>query len=285
MSTQPDPWSPGWQGPPQGQPPAWGAAPPPPYQGQPPQPYQGQPAQPGQPYPGQQAYAPQPYLPPGATTSPGQGYATPPTPPSPKPRSPRGALIALSAAVLVVVLGLVAWFVVVPLLQTGPTLAREKISAIYDPAMGSLGNDAASTSTDPATLFPAGTAGACTDGMHDALASASAARAIADTKTKGMGETGYVALYGSVDQAKQAVKAADASLLSCTGFTSTKGRLGSSPAYRDYDGRVTVGATNRSYTSATLVQYGNVVAVTFVVGITFAADRADRLKTRVDSLR
>lgn len=265
MSTQPDPWSPGWQGPPQGQPPAWGAAQPPPPR------YQGQP--------------PQPYLPPGATISPGQGYATPPTPPSPKPRSPRGALIALSAAVLVVVLGLVAWFVVVPLLQTGPTLAREKISAIYDPAMGSLGNDAASTSTDPATLFPAGTAGACTDGMHDALASASAARAIADTKTKGMGETGYVALYGSVDQAKQAVKAADASLLSCTGFTGTKGRLGSSPAYRDYDGRVTVGATNRSYTSATLVQYGNVVAVTFVAGITFAVDRADRLKTRVDSLR
>ncbi len=134
MSTHPDPQSPGWQGPPQGQPSAWGAAPQPqPYQGQPSQPYQGQP---GKPYPGQQAHAPQSYVPQGA--APGQGYAPPPMPGSSKTRS-RSPLIALSAAVLVVALGLVAWFVVVPLFQTGPTLSSVKIGAIFDPALGSVG--------------------------------------------------------------------------------------------------------------------------------------------------
>ncbi len=186
---------------------------------------------------------------------------------------------------LLVVLGLVAWLVVVPMLQTGPTLDASKINALYDPAQGTLGNDAKATSTDPATLFPAGPTTRCTEGMRAALARSGVARTISDTKTKGMGETGYVALYPTVDQAKKAASDIDASLLTCSGFSGGKSRLGSSPGYRDYTGSMTFAATSRSYTSATLVQYGNAVAVSFVAGITFAVDRADNLKTRMDSLR
>jgi hypothetical protein len=203
---------------------------------------------------------------------------------SPKRRGPRAALLVLGGAVLLVVLGLVAWLVVVPMLQTGPTLDPSKINALYDPAQGTLGNDGTTTSTDPAVLFPT-TTSACTTGMRTALARSTAARAISDTKTKGMGETGYVALYATVAEAKAAVKDIDTSVLTCSTFSGSTSRLGSSPAYRDYTGKMTIGATSRSYTTMTLVQYGNAVAVTFVAGITFAVDRADNLKTRMDGLR
>jgi hypothetical protein len=292
MSTQPNPQSPGWQGPPQGQPPAWGAAPQPPqpyqgqppqpYQGQPAQPYQGQPAQPGQPYQGQQAYPPQSYVPQGAAT--GQGFAPPPTPGSPKPRSSRTRLIVLSAVVLAVVLGLVAWLVVVPLFQTGPTLSSAKIDAIFDPALGSVGYDPTETTTDPAVLFPASSATGCTEGMRAALARSTVARTLIDKTTKAMGEQGYVALYPTVAEARKAAKEIDASLLTCPGFTAYANRLGKSPGYRDYSGSLKVAGAKTSYTSATLAQYGNVVMVTVVAGMTFAADRANRLKERMDTL-
>ena len=236
MSTTPDPRSPGWQGPPQGQPPAWGAA------------------QPSQPYGG-----------------------------PPQPRS-RTALIAVGTAVLVVALGLVAWFVVVPIFQTGPTLAASKINALYDPALGSLGYDPTATITDPAVLFPATSATGCTEGMRAALARSTAARTLIDTKTKGMGEQGYVAVYASVADARAAAKDIDASLLTCKGIAGDANRLGKSPGYRDYTGSLKVAGAKTSYTSATLAQYGNVVSVTAVAGITFAIDRANRLKERMDSL-
>ncbi|MGV8850128.1 MAG: hypothetical protein ACOH16_11355, partial [Propionibacteriaceae bacterium] len=229
--------------------------------GQPPQPYQGQP--------------PQPYY--------GQGYAPPPIPVSPKPRS-RTPLIALSAAVLVVVLGLVAWFVVVPLLQTGPTLDSGKIGAIFDPALGSIGYDPTVTTTDPAVLFPAASPTGCTEGMRAALARSTVALTLMDTKTKGMSEQGYVALYATVAEAKQAAQEIDASLLTCPGFAGDANRLGRSPGYRDYTGSLKVAGAKTSYTSATLAQYGNVVTVTVVAGITFAIDRANRLKERMDSV-
>lgn len=290
MSTPPAPWPPGWQGPPQGQPPAWGAAQPPqpfpgqpappgqPYQGHPPVQPTGQPAQPGQPYSGQQAYAPQPYPP-----QVGAPYGAPPASPTQKPRS-RTPLIALSATVLVVALGLVAWFLVVPLFQTGPTLSSVKIDAIFAPALGSIGYDSAMTTTDPAVLFPAASATGCTAGMRAALARSTVARAIVDTKTKGMGEQGYVALYPSVAEARKAAKEIDVSLLTCPGFVGDANHLAKSPGYRDYTGSLKVAGAKAAFTSATLAQYGNVLTVTVVAGITFAIDRAGRLKERMDSL-
>jgi hypothetical protein len=252
----------------------------------PPQPYQGQPAQQpyqGQPYPPtQQGYPTQPYTPQAAPA--GQGYAPPPGPPTAKRRSPRGALIVLGAAVLVVALGLVAWFVVVPIFQTGPTVAATKINAIYDPALGSLGYDPTETTSNPTELFPPASAIACTDGMRAALARSTVARTLMDTKTKGMSEQGYVALYATVAEAKQAAQEIDASLLTCPGFAGDANRLGKSPGYRDYTGSLKVAGAKTSYTSATLAQYGNVVTVTVVAGITFAIDRANRLKERMDTL-
>jgi hypothetical protein len=187
--------------------------------------------------------------------------------------------------VLVVALGLVAWFVVVPVFQTGPTLAASTINAIYDPALGSLGYDPTETTSNPAELFPTASASACTEGMRVALARSTAARTLMETKTKGMGEQGYVALYASVAEAKKAAKEIDASLLSCPGFTADSNGLAKSPGYRDYTGSLKVTGAKTSYTSATLAQYGNVVTVTVVAGITFAIDRANRLKQRMDSLR
>ena len=176
-----------------------------------------------------------------------------------------------------------AWFVVVPIFQTGPTLAASKINALYDPALGSLGYDPTATTTDPAVLFPATSATGCTEGMRAALSRSTAARTLIETKTKGMGEQGYVALYASVADARAAAKDIDASLLTCKGFTADSNGLAKSPAYRDYSGVLTIAGAKTSYTSATLAQYGNVVSVTAVAGITFAIDRANRLKERMDS--
>lgn len=182
------------------------------------------------------------------------------------------------------VLGLVAWFVVVPVLQTGPTLASGKIDAIFDPALGTVGYDPTVTTSDPAVLFPAASAAGCTQGMREALARSTVARGLMDTKTKGMSEQGYVALYPTVAEAKKAAKEIDASLLTCPGFAGDADRLGRSPGYRDYTGTLKVAGAKTSYTSATIAQYGNVVTVTIVAGITFAIDRADRLKERMDSI-
>lgn len=188
---------------------------------------------------------------------------------------------------LVVALGLVAWFVVVPIFQTGPTVAATKINAIYDPALGNLGYDPTETTSNPSELFPTASAISCTEGMRAALARSTAARTLIDTKTKGMAEQGYVAMYTSVAEAKRAAKEIDVRLLTCPGFSADSNGLAKSPGYRDYTGTLQVAGAKTSYISAPLAQYGNVVTVTVTVvaGITFAVDRADRLKERMDSLR
>ena len=73
-----------------------------------------------------------------------------------------------------------------------------------------------------------------------------------DTKTKGMSEQGYAALYPTVAEARKAAKEIDVSLLTCPGFAGDANRLGTSPGYRDHTGTLTVAGAKTSYTSATL---------------------------------
>lgn len=249
-------------------------------------PYGGQPGSPPQhagpsqqQHPGPQAAQ---HPAPGQPGQPSGPYGSSPAPGAKRSRTP--LLIGGGALALVLVLGLLGWFLW-PSLAKQPTLAQDKVEQVYNPAIGGMGNRKDVKPRPASGYFKTSSKDECVIQVGNVLAGGQVVMPIDSVADGGASEHGWFVLFSTPDDAKATMKTLNSTLTSCRGGGLKAGSSStrSAPAWYTYDGPFD--ATDKTPSAQVVaVQYGNTITVSTPQAAKSPATYAKQLKDRIDSL-